>query len=210
MDDHRLFADVIRSALEDRGVDVVGVAVDGEQAVRASKDERPDVVLLDVRLPDGNGIVVGKRILEHNPDTKVLVISAVNDSKAVDDAARAGFSGYLTKDMPLSQFMGQIEAVMRGEQVVQHRLPSGTNGPRTDEQRHAAFLAEQLSPRELEVLALLAEGAGSESIAKSLGVSPNTVRTHVQSILTKLQVHSRLEAATFAVRHGLVHVNHKK
>ena len=184
-------------------MEVVGVAGDAQQALEDWRRTRAEVVLVDLGLPGEDGIAVGKRILEEGPETKVLIVSALNDAKVVGDALRAGFSGYLTKDTPLSHLLTQMEAVVRGEIVVQARLAAGATEKRSEEQRHAAFLAELLSTRELEVLALLAEGAGSGQMAKRLGISPNTVRTHVQSILMKLQVHSRLEAATFASKYGL-------
>jgi two-component system nitrate/nitrite response regulator NarL len=204
VDDQRLFADVICSALESRGVQVVGVAGDAKQALDMWRATRPDVVLVDVGLPDESGVEVGKRILAEHSGTKVLIVTALNDARVVGDALRAGFAGYLTKDTPLSRFLEQIEAALRGEVVVPHRISAGANSHRTPEQRHASFLAEQLSVRELDVLRLLAEGAQTGDMARRLEISTNTVRTHVQSILTKLQVHSRLEAATFAVRFGIV------
>lgn len=166
---------------------------------------RPDVVLVDIRLPSKAGLAIGKAILEGHPEVKVLIVSAVHDPSVVEETLRAGFSGCLTKDTPLVRFLEQIEAVMRGDVVVPQNTRK-TTAARSEEERHAAFVAKQLSPRELEVLSLLALGAGSSEMATALSVSPNTVRTHVQSIFTKLQVHSRLEAATFAVRHGLVKV----
>jgi DNA-binding NarL/FixJ family response regulator len=197
---------VIRSALESRGVEVIGVAGDAREAVQVSKETRPDLVLIDLGLPDESGIVAGKRIIEDLPETKVLAVTALNDAKVVGDALRAGFCGYLTKDTTLAKFMRQIEDVVRGDVVVPHRIAAGTTPAVSAEERNAKFLASQLSPRELEVLTILAEGADSATISRRLRISPNTVRTHVQSILMKLQVHSRLEAATFAVRYGLVSV----
>jgi DNA-binding NarL/FixJ family response regulator len=206
VDDHRLFADVIRSVLEEHGMDILDIASTVEEGLSAVRRERPDVVLVDLGLPDGDGISLGRTIVGERPETKVIALTALNDPKAVGEALRAGFAGYLTKDTPLTHFVSMIEAAVDGQVVIPQRLAAGAVGARTAEERHASLLAEQLSPRERQVLALLAEGASSEEIAERLSVSPNTVRTHVQSILTKLQVHSRLEAATFAVRFGIVKV----
>ena len=187
-------------------MEVVEVASSVEGGLSAARRERPEVVLVDLGLPDGDGISLGREILAERPETKVIALTALNDPKAVGEALRAGFSGYMTKDTPLTQFVSMIEAAVAGQVVIPQRLAAGAVGMRTAEERHASLLAEQLSPRERQVLSLLAEGASSEDIAGRLSVSPNTVRTHVQSILTKLQVHSRLEAATFAVRFGIVKV----
>lgn len=187
-------------------MDVLPVASTVEEALLAEKREQPDVILVDLGLPDGDGISLGRTIVAERPDAKVIALTALNDPKAVGDALRAGFAGYLTKDTPLTQFVAMIEAAVAGQVVIPQRLAAAAAGARTAEERHASLLAEQLSPRERQVLLLLAEGASSEDIASRLTVSPNTVRTHVQSILTKLQVHSRLEAATFAVRYGIVKV----
>jgi two-component system nitrate/nitrite response regulator NarL len=120
----------------------------------------------------------------------------------MQEALRSGFAGYLTKNSEPEQFKRALERVADGQVVFQHRLRAAPGGD--PEASGADLLAKQLTAREVEVLQLLAEGASSTEISGQLSVSPNTVRTHVQGILTKLQVHSRLEAAAFAVRHGLV------
>ena len=205
VDDHRLFADVISSVLEGHGMEILAVASTVEEGLASARRDHPDVVLVDLGL-DGNAISLGRTIVGELPETKVIALTAVNDPKIVGEALRTGFAGYLTKDTPLTQFVAMIEAAAGGQVVTNQRLAAAVVGARTAEERHASLLAEQLSPRERQVLTLLAEGANSEDIAGKLSVSPNTVRTHVQSILTKLQVHSRLEAATFAVRYGIVKV----
>jgi two-component system, NarL family, nitrate/nitrite response regulator NarL len=161
----------------------------------------PDVVLLDIGLPDGSGLSVGAAILERHPDTTVIAVTALNDEHSAKRALDTGFRGFISKDSPLSHFEPSIRAANDGQLVTLRRERRGS-GLHGDD--HAAFLADQLTAREFDVLSMLVDGASSRQIADRLGVSPNTVRTHVQSILTKLQVHSRLEAATYAVRHGLV------
>jgi two-component system nitrate/nitrite response regulator NarL len=127
----------------------------------------------------------------------------MNDQLVSQEAIRLGFRGYVTKDASVAQFVNSVRSVIDGHLVVPHRLGPAARGDRED---HAALLAGQLTPRERQVLALLVEGADGRTVAKRLAISRNTVRTHVQSILSKLQVHSRLEAATFAVRHKIVDV----
>lgn len=138
-------------------------------------------------------------MLDRSPRLRILALTALDDPRAVEEAHALGFRGFLTKDIPVSRFVGSVRVVMDGGSVFPHRrLRRRATG------RNAGLLMYQLTPREREVLGLLVEGADSPGIASHLGISRNTVRTHVQSILTKLQVHTRLEAATFAVRHGLV------
>ena len=204
MDDHTLFAQAIRVSLEDLGWEVVGTVGTGAAALETALDERPDVILMDLGLPDQSGLAAGQAILEAWPEAKILALTALSDRALVDESTRVGFRGYLTKDTPVVQFANAIRSVMDGQQVLPHRLV-GSGGP-SPEDGHAAFLASQLTQREREVLELLVQGADGRTVARHLGISQNTVRTHVQSILTKLQVHSRLEAATFAVRHKIVHV----
>jgi two-component system, NarL family, nitrate/nitrite response regulator NarL len=162
------------------------------------------VILLDLGLPDRSGLAVGREILESWPEAKLMVLTALDDPKAVEEASRAGFRGYLTKDTPVSRFVSSIEAIVAGQEVFPHRFAQATRRPGSNDS--VWLLISQLTPREREVLGLLVEGADGRTIAARLGISRNTVRTHVQSILTKLQVHSRLEAATLAVRHRVVPV----
>jgi DNA-binding NarL/FixJ family response regulator len=183
---------------------VVGVVSTGEDAVAEALRSRPDVILMDMALPDQSGLAAGQKILERWPESKILALSAMSDSALAREAVRLGFRGYLTKDASVTQFMNSVRSVIDGHVVLPHRLGPAARGERED---HAALLAGQLTRRERQVLALLVEGADGRTVARQLGISRNTVRTHVQSILSKLQVHSRLEAATFAVRHGIVNVS---
>jgi len=204
IDDHKLFAEAIRSALSSQGMDVLPVATSGGQGLDTARSELPDLVLLDLGLPDGPGVSFGKKILQDCPDTKVLAVTALSDPGLLNEAMTAGFHGYLTKDTEIRRFVESIDAVMNGQAVIPHRLAAAAADVRRTPERDADLLAEQLTQRERSVLHLLVEGASSDEIARRLSISPNTVRTHVQNVLTKLQVHSRLEAATFAVRYGLV------
>ncbi|HEX6579548.1 MAG TPA: response regulator transcription factor [Actinomycetota bacterium] len=186
------------------GMEPVGLATSGRGALEHLERDRPDVILLDLGLPDRSGLAVGREILEDWPEAKVVALTALDDQKTVEAAQVAGFCGYLSKNVPVSRFVASIEAVAAGQTVFPHRAASRrTHSPTNDS---VWLLVSQLTAREREVLELLVEGAGGAMIARRLGISRNTVRTHVQSILTKLQVHSRLEAATLAVRHRVVPV----
>ena len=160
-----------------------------------------DLVLMDIGLPDGNGLSVGAQIVAEHDDLKVLAVTALEDRDAAVQAIRSGFHGYITKDTDLTRFLAAIDSALSGQVVMPRRLMRNETANRGDSM---AALIASLTAREREILALLTEGMSGEHIAEALGISQNTVRTHVQSILTKLQVHSRLEAAAFAVQHGLV------
>jgi two-component system, NarL family, nitrate/nitrite response regulator NarL len=197
VDDQRLFADTIRITLEGAGMDVLDIATDGAQALALVARDEPDIVLMDIGLPDRSGLAVGRDIIDDHPNVKVIALTALDEPKAIDEALRVGFHGYVTKDTPVSRFHQSIESAMNGQVVTPHirRRPEPNGG---------SLLARQLTPRERQVLELIVTGKSSRAIARQLGISPNTFRTHVQAVLTKLQVHTRLEAATFAVQHGLV------
>jgi two-component system nitrate/nitrite response regulator NarL len=193
------------------GLEVVAVVTSGGEALDAVREHEPDLVLIDVGLPDEDGIAVGAKLLAERPQTRVVALTALADPDLVREALHVGFSGYLTKDTQADLFARAVQGVIDGQIVVPQRLGREAMEPPAVEalEPEAAaigLLARQLTPRELEVLEMLAQGAGGGEIARRLGVSPNTVRTHVQGILSKLQVHSRLEAAAFAVRHQLVKV----
>jgi len=202
VDEHTLFAEAIRSALEAAGVIVAGVSETAEDAVTSVLRTRPDLVLMDVALSNQSGLLAGRRILKEWPDAKILALTALEERHVAEEALRIGFRGYLTKHTPIAQFVNSVRAVLDGQLIMPHRLRPARR--QAAEHEDAELRGAHLTPREREVLTLLARGANGREIAAELGISRNTVRTHVQSILTKLQVHSRLEASTFAVRHGLM------
>lgn len=205
VDDHLLFAEAIGQTLSSMGMTLVGIATSAGQALPAVREHHPELVLMDVGLQGSNGIALGRAILEEAPETKVVALTALEDDTTMQDALRSGFHGYLTKNSEPGTFRRALESVADGQVVFPHSLARQV-GFGDGEASDAELLARQLTPREVEVLQLLAEGAAGPDIAERLAVSPNTVRTHVQGILSKLQVHSRLEAAAFAVRHDLVRV----
>jgi len=206
VDDHALFTDAMLPVLRGMGMEVLGVARTGGEGLALARREQPDLVMIDLGLPDMTGIALGRAILDELPGTDVLALTGRTDAQAVKEAMAAGFRGYLTKHTPLPKFADRIRAALRGEMVVPSRMPPPRVITRTPEEESATLLAGQLTPREREVLSLLVEGIDNTEIARRLAVSANTVRTHVQSILTKLGVRSRLQAAAFAVRHQVVEV----
>jgi two-component system nitrate/nitrite response regulator NarL len=203
VDDHALFTDAIVPLLLQMEMEVLDVVRNGGEAIAAARRHRPDLVMIDLGLPDMGGISVGRQILDEHPETMLVALTGRSDAEAVREARAAGFHGYLTKTIPLRRFSGALSAALKGEAVLVHPTPEPTP-VLADGDRDAALLAAQLTPRERQVLELLVEGRDNATIARRLSVSGNTVRTHVQSILTKLGVRSRLQAAAFAVRYGVV------
>jgi DNA-binding NarL/FixJ family response regulator len=207
--DHKLFADALRWVLEGRGMKIVGVTNSGEEALAIALRERPELVLLDVNLAGMSGLVVGKQILEKLPETKMVAVTSVDHPRVIKKAFTLGFHGYLTMDVPISQFSASLSAVLAGQVVISKDIAPSSDQFLPDERAELA-LADQLSHREREILALFVEGLNNTQIAERLGIADNTVRAHAQRILAKLQVHSRLEAAAFAVRHGLLDRDDKR
>jgi DNA-binding NarL/FixJ family response regulator len=212
VDDLVLFAEAVQMALRGQGIRDVKILTDPEDVWGVLTDEgrRPDVVLMDIGLPGESGLALGARIIRRFPQIKVLALTGLSDPRLLGEAMRMGFSGFLTKDTQVSRLASSIRTVAEGEVVIPQRLAKSVAGGVGHEEApsamddEAALLASQLTEREREVLGLLAEGATSPQIADRMHISRHTVRTHVGSLLGKLGVHSRLEAAAFAVRNGLV------
>jgi DNA-binding NarL/FixJ family response regulator len=204
VEDHLLLAEGMATVLREHGIDVVGIAQRGREAVALAKRERPNLVLMDIALPDVDGIEAGREIVRRLPGTRLLAISGLESADVVQEAMLNGFHGYLHKHAPTSELINSILLVASDQAVMPQKAAQRLATRATDESQSAAFAATRLTKRELDVLALLVDGADGREIAQRLFLSRNTVRTHVQNILAKLQVHSRLEAATYAVRHGLV------
>ena len=199
-----LFAQALTVTVEGAGYTVVGVAADGEEALAAVRKHRPDLVLVDIGLLDQSGIALGRAIRDRAPETKVVALTVLDDERTARAAMRAGFQGYLLKNIPTASFVRALRKIERGRPVGSPRLMragsrAGRRGSAQDQ-----LLTRQLTARELEVLELIAAGLPNDRIARQLGISPHTVRSHINSILSKLQLRSRLEAAAFAVRTGLV------
>ncbi|HWE89972.1 MAG TPA: response regulator transcription factor [Pseudonocardiaceae bacterium] len=194
--DHLLFVDALGTLLAQRGFTVCGIAHSHAEAVEAVGRHRPDVCVFD---DHSAGAEIVGRIVAASARTKVLVLTADHDQDATRCLLRSGAAGYLHKSCGIAALTAAISRILRDELVVD-RPASRPTGASADARR----LATHLTGRERECLALLVQGLGTVAMAGRLGVSTMTVRTHVQALLTKLGVHSRLAAASFAVRHGLL------
>ena len=201
IEDHRLFADLMRWTVERLGMAVVGMAATEPEALALADAERPDLVLVDIGLPGADGLVVGREIHRRLPAAKVVAVTALDDPATARKAMTMGFRGYLSKDLPALQFAASIQAIVEGRAVFPRLGVSPTRRTRTNGSPGGP---RHLTRREREVLLLLTEGLRGTEIATRLSISPRTVRTYVQSILHKLQVHSRLEAVAVALETGLV------
>jgi DNA-binding NarL/FixJ family response regulator len=207
-DDHRSFAEALRAAIRlERGISVVGVVHDGEQAVRVALEKRPDVVLMDVAMPVTDGISATRRIREERPETRVVMLSAYEEERNVARSIDAGACGFVSKLRSIKEVTRSIRAAHRGEPLIEpHEMRRILTQLRHKREQDAAGRArvERLTPREVEILQGLADGLTPGRLADRLGISRNTLRTHIQNILFKLKVHSKHEALVQAIRHGKV------
>lgn len=188
------------------GIDVVGEAADGRQAVRLAKELQPDVVLMDVRMPEVNGIEATQQLQHAGVDARVLVLTTFDLDEYVYGALKAGASGFLLKDAPREQLVTAVHTVARGESLLAPAITQRlierfvTRTPAAD----ASRVLDELSQRELEVLRLMSRGLNNAEIAEHLIVGLATVKTHVASILRKVGVRDRVQAVVFAYEHGIV------
>ncbi len=202
VDDHVVLRDGLQALITAQtDMEVVGTAATAVAAVRLCGALQPDVVLLDIKLPDGNGIQVTRELRQQSLPVRVLLLTAYAAPQYVRAARRLGVAGFLLKESGASQVLEAVRAVARGESVynVQASLPTTAPG-----RPGGGALLDPLSDREREVLRLLASGARNETIAVELGISPRTVDGHVSTILGKLGASSRGEAVTAAEQLGLL------
>ncbi|MCO5998891.1 response regulator [Actinoallomurus rhizosphaericola] len=203
VDDHPIWRDGIADRLAAAGLPVVGTAGDGAQALRVARATRPQVVLLDLHLPDLGGAEVTRRLLAADPSVRVLVLSASGERQDVLDAVTAGATGYLTKSASLEEVVAAVRSAAAGEAV----FTPGLAGLVLGEYRRLVAAPEKETPRltnrETEVLRLVAKGLTYREIAERLVLSHRTVQNHVQNTLTKLQLHNKAQLVRYALEQGL-------
>jgi DNA-binding NarL/FixJ family response regulator len=202
-DDHAVVRQGLRTFLTlDPEFEVVGEAADGAEAVRVAHDARPDVVLMDLLMPEMDGITATQVLRRELPDTEVVALTSVLEDASVVAAVRAGAIGYLLKDTEAQELVRAVRAAAAGEVQLSPKAAA-----RLIREVRVPDPPEALTTREVEVLQLLARGRANKEIARDLVISEKTVKTHVHSILAKLGVQSRTQAALYAGRTGLVSVD---
>jgi DNA-binding NarL/FixJ family response regulator len=209
-DDHALFRDGLRSLLEARGVEVVGEAKNGREAVELTRRLRPEVVLMDLSMPELSGLAATRLILADWPEARVVILTASEEDADLFEAIKSGAQGYLFKNVPSDDLFRLLEGVARGEPALTPALARKLLGefarPAPAQARANAVEGHQaLTEREHEVLDLLVQGITSNrELAERLVVSENTVKYHLRNILDKLHVQNRAQVVAYAVRHGMV------
>ena len=204
MDDHDLFRRGLRELLEEQGIRVIGEASNGADAIALAVRSRPDVVVMDLNLPRQSGTEATRELVAAMPEARVLVLTVEAGGRNVLDALLAGACGYLLKDATIEEIAAGVRAAAAGQSFVSPRVGhhvlerlrghAGVDGSSGD---------TPLSERELDILRLVAEGCDNDEIAERLFLSPRTVKNHVSSILAKLEMDNRVQAAVYAVRKGI-------
>lgn len=204
VDDHQMVAESLGDVLDGvDGLGVVGIATTGDDALRMARAHRPDVVAVDYRMPGRDGTEIARELRAELPDAVLIMLTAEADDRLIAEAVRAGCAGVVTKDRPASSIVEAIQQAVAGTPLISpdvliRILPHLSGSART--------VGDDLTPREHDVLRRLAVGETTRTIAEELFLSVNTIRNYVQSILTKLGAHSKLEAVSIAVREGLVEI----
>ena len=204
-DDHALFRESLRSLLEARDFEVVGEASNGRKAVEQAWKLKPDVVLMDLAMPEVDGLTATKHLAAELPEIKVVILTASDDDENLFEAIKAGAKGYLLKDLEADEFFSLLGAVGRGEPALTPALArkllaefARPTGKKSDD-------PDALTAREQEVLEFMVDGVTTNrKLAKQLGISENTVKFHVRNILDKLHLHNRAQVVAYALKHRLV------
>jgi DNA-binding NarL/FixJ family response regulator len=207
VDDHDLFRSGLRNLLEDEGVQVVGEAAAGLEALDIVRDVAPDVVVMDLNMPGMTGVEATRHISTIAPLTRVVMLTISDQDNDVIDAILAGACGYLLKDSSIQELIAGIRAAAQGESLISptiatkvlQRVRASSTQPSIE-----STIRAELSEREIEVLKLIANGKDNAMIAGELHISPKTVKNHISNILMKLQIDNRIQAAVYAVRSGIV------
>ena len=210
VDDHALFRRGLQMVLaSEPDIEVVGEASDGAEAVEKAKALRPNVVLMDVRMPKRSGIEAAGVIREELPDAKILMLTMSDEEADLYEAIKAGASGYLLKEISIEEVPDAIRSVWAGQSRISPSMASkllsefAAMSQRGGDSKGAGA---QLTPREMQVLKLVAQGLNNKDIAEKLFISENTVKNHIRNILDKLHLHSRMEAVVYAVKEKLLDI----
>lgn len=208
IDDHTLFRNGIKLLLQSQeGFEVVDEAGDGLEGVKRAKQHQPDVVLMDLHMPGTSGLEAINLMRDEVPQVKVIMLTVSEDSDDLIDALRAGARGYLLKNIEIDFLLDSIRRAAAGESVMSSQMITKLADSMRSSQKDTTprqMSPAKLSPREREIIIMLARGSSNKEIARSLALAESTVKIHVQGILRKLNFASRVQAAVYAVEHGLV------
>lgn len=205
VDDHPMWRDAVERDLADAGFDIVATASNGRDAVARFPATRPQVVVLDLQIPEPNGVEVTRTVLEHDPSARVLILSASGEQTDVLDAVKAGATGYLVKSASRTELIDAVRRVAQGDTVFTPGLAGLVLGEfrRISDPSAGVDAPSELTERETEVLRMVAKGMSYKQIAERLFISHRTVQNHVQNTLRKLQMHNRVELTRWAIERGL-------
>ncbi len=207
VDDHALFRKGVASLLATcPDIEVVGEADNGAQAIAKVADLMPDLILMDIQMPEMDGLEATRRIKAEHPYAKIVMLTVAEEDRSLFDAIKAGAQGYLLKKMEPNEFLGMVRGISRGEAPISRSMASKILGEfgRRVQAPPPEDPAATLTPREREVLQLLTRGQTNKEIANALCVSENTVKNHLKNILAKLHLQNRVQAVAFALREGIV------
>jgi DNA-binding NarL/FixJ family response regulator len=203
VDDHPMWRDAVGRDLTEAGFEIVATVGEGAQALRIAASVRPDVVVLDLQLPDVSGVDVTRGLVAANPDTRVLILSASGEHRDVLDAVKAGATGYIVKSASRAELIEAVRRTQSGDAV----FSPGLAGLVLGEFRRLAVSPDpntpRLTEREAEILRMVGTGLSYKQIAERLVLSHRTVQNHVQNTLNKLQLHNRVDLVRYAIEHGL-------
>lgn len=203
-DDHPVVREGLSAMLDkEQDIQVVGEAENGVEAVSKAKALKPDIVLMDLRMPQLDGVEAMRQIRTENPGIKFIVLTTYDNDEYIFKGIEAGARAYLLKDAPREELFKAIRAVYRGESLIQPAV-AGKVLDRFAELSRQAQVPEALSEREIEVLKLMAKGAANKEIAAELFITESTVKSHIANIFQKLEVNDRTEAVTQAIRKGII------
>jgi DNA-binding NarL/FixJ family response regulator len=208
-DDHRMLREGLRRSLTDEGFDVVGEASDGDEAVRLADEIRPDVILMDVTMPDVDGVEATRRIHQQHPEIRVVMLTMHADQSVIAEALRAGASGYLVKDCSTDEIADAVRLAASDEASLSPELATAMLDEvrRMDPDSVEDDADRVVTKREVEVLQLIADGCSTPEVAERLFISQKTVKNHLASIYHKLDARDRTQAVLQAVRMGIVRLN---
>jgi DNA-binding NarL/FixJ family response regulator len=206
-DDHRMLREGLRRSMTDQGFDVVGEARDGDEAVRLAEELQPDVILMDVTMPEMDGVEACRQVRSQFPDIRVVMLTMHADQDVLASAIRSGASGYLVKDCSTEEIASAVRMAVSGETVLSPQLAASMLNEVRKLDEPADEDSRIITRREEEVLQLIADGCSTPEVAERLFISQKTVKNHLASIYQKLDARDRTQAVLQAVRMGIVHLD---